>query len=97
MRDWMNREISDNNSLCYNTFKYNNTVFHAMLTESSMYHLSLVESFNADIYEEWLWLFYAINENEGYINPAYNEMIDELNEECELIYNKNRKIKKITR
>ena len=96
--DWMGTPITKKNPLTYHHIvkkDENNTTLDngALLTKSSHRKLNMLESRDIDLYDEWNWLFYAINYSETHPSTAYHEMIEELkNQTNELIYGKDKSL-----
>ena len=92
--DWMGTPITSSNKLTYHHIvkeKDGGEVSisnGALLTKSSHRLLHMLESRNMDLYEEWQWLFYAINISGVHPLKPYQEMISELRKRTkEVIYN----------
>lgn len=84
--DWMGTPITKKNPLSYHHIikkDSNNTTLSngALLTKNSHRKLNIIESKNPDLFDEWQWLFYAINESYTHPSYAYYEMMDELREQ----------------
>ena len=97
--DWMGTPITKNNPLTYRHIVKkdgNNTTLSngALLTKSSHRKLNMLESRDLDLYNEWNWLFYAINCSETNPSYAYLEMMEELkNKTNEVIYGKEKSLR----
>ena len=96
--DWMGAPITKNNPLTYHHIvkrKEGETSIEngALLTKSSHRKLNILESLDKDLYDEWQWLFYAINESGYHPVRAYVEMMNELKEETNNEIYKKRIIK----
>ena len=98
--DWMGTPITKSNPLTYHHIverKNGETSVEngALLTKSSHRKLNILKSLDKDLYDEWQWLFYAINLSCTKPSYAYYEMMYELKEQTnEEIYNKSMKLKK---
>ena len=84
--DWMGSPITKKNPLTYHHIvkrKDSETTVEngALLTKSSHRKLNMLESRNKDLFDEWQWLFYAINYSETHPSFAYTEMMNELKEQ----------------
>lgn len=96
--DWMGTPITKTNPLTYHHIikrKDGETSISngALLTKSSHRKLNILENCDKDLYDEWQWLFYAINYSLTKPLPAYVEMMEELKEQTNsIIYNKNPKL-----
>ena len=96
--DWMGTPITTNNPLICRHIVLkdeNNTKLEndALLTKSSNNKLNMLEAKDTDLYDEWNWLFYAINFSETHPSTAYHEMIEELREQTnEVIYGKGKSL-----
>ena len=97
--DWMGKPITNKNPLTYHHIVKkddNNTTLEngALLTKSSHRLLNMLESRDIDLYNEWNWLFYAINFSETHPSYAYIEMMEELKSQTEeIIYGKEKQLK----
>lgn len=97
--DWMGTPITKNNQLTYHHIEKNNgnnTTLEngALLTKSSHRKLNILETKDVDLYDEWNWLFYAINYSETHPSYALSEMMYELKEQTdEVIYGKAKSLK----
>ncbi len=97
--DWMGTPITKDNPLTYHHIEKrndNNTTLQngALLTKSSHRKLHMLESRDIDLYNEWNWLFYAINYSETHPSYAYLEMMEELRIKTnEIIYGKEKTLK----
>ncbi len=95
--DWMGTPITRTNPLTYHHIIKRNegdtTVSNgALLTKSSHRKLNMLETRDKDLYDEWQWLFYAINCSFTKPLPAYVEMMEELKEETNaVLYGKHDK------
>jgi len=98
--DWMGTPITKDNPLTYHHIEKrndNNTTLQngALLTKSSHRKLHMLESRDIDLYNEWNWLFYAINYSETHPSYALSEMMYELKEQTDNeIYDKGLVLKK---
>ena len=86
--DWMGTPITKNNKLSYHHIEKNNgnntTLSNgALLTKISNRKLNILQKSNPDLFDEWNWLFYAINESETRPSYAYCEMMQELKEQTD--------------
>jgi len=97
--DWMGTPITNSNKLTFHHIVKEKdggevTMSNgALLTKSSHRLLHMLESRDKDLYEEWQWLFYAINVSEVHPLRAYQEMIYELREQTfDVIYNDSPKL-----
>lgn len=81
--DWMCEKITEENPL---TSK-NIVETAALLTSNSIKKLELLKNVDLDLYNEWEWLFMAINLNETHPIIAHNEMMNELRDETNNILN----------
>ena len=92
--DWMGVPITKNNPLTYHHIEKNNgknTTLEngALLTKRAHRLLNILQSKNKDLYDEWNWLFYAINYYGTHPSIALKEMMYELKDQTELeIYGK---------
>lgn len=97
--DWMGVPITKDNPLTYHHIEKrngNNTTLQngALLTKSAHRKLHMLENRDIDLYNEWNWLFYAINYSETHPSYAYCEMIEELkNKTKEIIYGQEKTLK----
>ena len=98
--DWMGFPITKNNKLTYHHIEMKKddgptTISNgALLTKSSHRLLNILKTKDVDLYEEWQWLFYAINISYTHPNYAYSEMINELRgQTLNVIYNKEKRLK----
>ena len=81
--DWMGTPITKTNPLTYHHIIKRNegdtTISNgALLTKSSHRKLNMLETRDKDLYDEWQWLFYAINYSFTKPLPPYVEMMEEL-------------------
>ena len=86
--DWMGTPITKDNQLTYHHIEDNNghnTTLEngALLTKSSHRKLNMLKSRNIDLYNEWNWLFYAINYYGTHPSYALTEMMLELKDQTE--------------
>ena len=94
--DWMGTPITKNNPLTYHHIvkrdEGNTTLENgALLTKSSHRKLNMLESKDIDLYNEWNWLFYAINYSETHPSYALSEMMYELKDQTDkIIYGKEK-------
>ncbi len=98
--DWMNVPITKENPLTYHHIikrKDGETSIAngALLTKSSHRKLNSLAHRNPDLFNEWQWLFYAINLSETHPLLPYVEMMDELMVETNnILYKKNQLTRK---
>ncbi len=99
--DWMDTPITKNNPLTYHHIigrKVGNTSVSngALLTKSSHRRLNMLKTKDNDLYEEWQWLFYAINVSMTHPLLPYKEMMEELKMQTEEVLYKKDNEKKLT-
>lgn len=96
--DWMGTPITRNNPLTYHHIikrcEGETTVENgALLTKSSHRKLNMLQYRNPDLYDEWQWLFYAINVSMTHPLLPYVEMMEELRAQTDReIYPRHRKL-----
>lgn len=96
--DWMGTPITKTNPLTYHHIirKHDGETSvenGALLTKSSHRKLNMLATKDPDLYEEWQWLFYAINVSMTHPLLPYKEMMDELREQTNReIYSKGMKL-----
>ena len=94
--DWMGTPITKTNPLTYHHIIKRNegetSISNgALLTKSSHRKLNMLESRDKDLYDEWQWLFYAINYSFTKPLPPYVEMMEELKTETnDVLYGKDK-------
>ena len=86
--DWMGTPITKSNPLTYHHIikrKDGETSISngALLTKSSHRKLNMLMTKDPDLFDEWQWLFYAINESLTKPSYAYIEMMNELKEQTD--------------
>ena len=79
--DWMNEEFSSENPLVCLVCNFDGNFFTSLLSIESIDKLATLMVSNEDLYNEWMWLFYAIYECETKPLRAHKEMMAELQEE----------------
>ena len=98
--DWMGFPITKNNKLTYHHIQMKKddgqTILEngALLTKSAHRLLNILKTKNSDLYDEWQWLFYAINSSLTQPSYAYIEMMNELREQTtDTIYSKEKRLR----
>lgn len=93
--DWMGTPITKNNQLYVQQVCDGELSCAALLTKNSLRKLQIIRTKNVDLYNEWVWLFYAINLSMASPSLPYIEMQQDLREQTNNeIYGINMKLKR---
>ena len=79
--DWMGTPITVNNPLTVQRVCDGELSCVALLTKNSVRKLQMLRPKNVELFNEWVWLFYAIYVSESCPSTPYTEMQQDLREQ----------------